>query len=295
MIKRFLLFVSIITSFFTLKAQTSIENQDELKSLSERWDLDKENRQGTFKLASYRPIYVTAGRWSSNPNTLPQSENPDFSTTVPEEYNNFEAKFQLSFKSKVAQSLLFGAADLWVGYTQKAHWQIYNPGLSRAFRELNYEPELMLNFPIDVKLGGLNLRMAGVTFNHQSNGRDLPRSRSWNRFIFNFAFESKNFQLTLSPWFRLNDEEDENPMITDYIGNGSVMAIYKLNKHRFYVIGTNTFTFKDNRGSLEFNYLYPINRDLNFQAQIFTGYGETLVDYNHYQTTVGLGVSFVNW
>lgn len=105
MIKRFLLFVSIITSFFTLKAQTSIENQDELKSLSERWDLDKENRQGTFKLASYRPIYVTAGRWSSNPNTLPQSENPDFSTTVPEEYNNFEAKFQLSFKSKVAQSL----------------------------------------------------------------------------------------------------------------------------------------------------------------------------------------------
>ncbi|HDZ14959.1 MAG TPA: phospholipase, partial [Pricia sp.] len=76
---------------------------------------------------------------------------------------------------------------------------------------------------------------------------------------------------------------------------GRVTAIYKLKKNTFYAIGTNTFTLKDNRGSLEFNYLYPINKDLNLQAQFFTGYGETLVDYNHHQTTFGLGVSFINW
>ncbi|KKN12127.1 hypothetical protein LCGC14_1019560, partial [marine sediment metagenome] len=171
----------------------------------------------------------------------------------------------------------------------------YNTEISRAFRELNYEPELMLNFPLNLEIAGLTLKMAGVTFNHQSNGRDIPRSRSWNRVIFNFAFESENLQLYVSPWIRLSDEEDENPLITSYIGNGRVTAIYKLKKNTFYAIGTNTFTLKDNRGSLEFNYLYPINKDLNLQAQFFTGYGETLVDYNHHQTTFGLGVSFINW
>lgn len=277
------------------KAQQLTADQTELKSLSTLWDLDKDTRRGNFKFTSYKPVYVTAGRWSNNPNTLPQSENPLYSSTVPKAFNNYEAKFQLSFKTKVIQSLFFGKGDVWVGYTQKAHWQIYNTEISRAFRELNYEPELMLNFPLNLQIAGLTVKMAGVTFNHQSNGRDIPRSRSWNRVIFNFALESENFQLYLSPWIRLSDEEDENPLITSYVGNGRVTAIYKLKKHTFYAIGTNTFTLKDNRGSLEFNYLYPINKDLNLQAQFFKGYGETLVDYNHHQTTFGLGVSFVNW
>jgi phospholipase A1 len=294
MIKKTLLFFTLTLLYVTIQAQTFSKNSAELKSISESWDLDKGNKQGTFKLISYKPIYVTAGRWSDNPNTLPQSENPEYSSTEAIEYNNFEAKFQLSLKTKVVQSLL-GKVDIWVGYTQKAHWQIYNTEISRAFRELNYEPELMLNVPVDVKLGGLRLKMVGVTYNHQSNGRDLPRSRSWNRVIFNVALESKNLQLYLSPWIRLSDDDDENPLITSYIGNGRITAIYQLKKHTFYTICTNTFTLKDNRGSLEFNYLYPINRDLNIQAQFFTGYGETLIDYNHYQTTFGIGVSFVNW
>ncbi|REE27514.1 phospholipase A1 [Winogradskyella pacifica] len=294
-LKKIAVFIILVLSISISKAQELEENEIGLKSLSEIWDLDKETKQGVFKLRSYKPVYVTAGRRSNNPNKLPYSENPDFSSTIPKEFNNYEAKFQLSFKTKLAESLFFGKGDLWVGYTQIAHWQIYNTELSRAFRELNYEPELMLNFPLDIKIAGLTLKMFGVSFNHQSNGRDLPRSRSWNRVIFNLALESKNLQIYLSPWIRLNDEVDENPLITNYIGNGRLKAIYKLKKHTFYAIATNSFSLKDNHGSLEFNYLYPINKDLQVQAQFFTGYGETLVDYNHYQSTFGIGVSFVNW
>lgn len=284
-----------IISVLNVKAQKQTVGQDPLNSLSQLWDLDKDNKQGNFKLTSYRPIYVTAGRWSDNPNQQPQSENPDYSSTVPIDYNNYEAKFQLSFKTKIAQSLFFGNGDLWVGYTQRAHWQIYNTDISRAFRELNYQPELILNFLVNAKIAGLNLKMMGVSFNHQSNGRDLPRSRSWNRVIFNIALESEDLQIYINPWIRLNDDEDENPLITSYIGNGSITGIYRLKKHKFYAIATNSFSLKNNRGSIEFNYMYPINNGLNMHAQLFSGYGETLVDYNHYQNTIGIGVSFVNW
>ena len=293
---RFLLLpVLFLLSLPVLNAQELIDEPQAIRDLSTVWDLDSANKQGTFKLTAYKPIYVTAGRWSNHPNTQPFSENPEHSVTEPTAYNNFEAKFQLSFKTKIAESILFGKGDIWIGYTQIAHWQIYNTDISRAFRELNYEPEVMLTFPLNLSFAGLNVKMAGVSFNHQSNGRDLPRSRSWNRIIFNVAMESKHLQLYISPWIRLPDDEDENPMITDYIGNGRVTAIYRLKKHTFYGILTNSFSFNDNHGSLQFNYLYPLTEDLNIHAQLFTGYGETLIDYNHYQNTIGLGVSFTNW
>lgn len=273
----------------------SLQDNVYYKTLSQRWELNKEEKKGTFRLTSYKPFYITAGRRSNNPNRQPYSENPDYSVLETKPYNNYEARFQLSFKTKVLESFLFGYGDLWVGYTQVAHWQIYNTELSRPFRELNYEPEVILNFPLKFKLLGFDFRMASIGFDHQSNGRDLPRSRSWNRIMFNIAIERKNLQINLKPWIRLKDEIDENPLITNYIGRAEGIAVYKLNKHSFYVIATNSLSFNDNHGSLQFNYLYPIKANLRAQLQIFNGYGETLIDYNHKQTTLGIGISFVDW
>ncbi len=265
------------------------------RSLSESWALTPEAQRGTLRLTSYKPFYLTAGRWTNDPNEQPSSENPAYSVPEARAYNNYEARFQLSFKTKVLQDFLFGTGDLWVGYTQYAHWQIYNTALSRPFRELNYEPEIMVNFPINARLFGLDLKMAGASFNHQSNGRDLPRSRSWNRVIFNLAMEGKNIRIHLKPWIRLPDADDENPLITSFIGRGEAIVVYRAGKHIAYAVGTNTLTLKQNRGGLQLNYLYPVKANLRLQAQFFTGYGETLIDYNHRQTTIGLGVSFVDW
>lgn len=265
------------------------------KSLSQRWELDPEDKLGTFRLMSYKPFYFTAARWSDSPNKQPFSENPAYSLDEPSAYNRFEAKFQLSFKTKVLQSFLFGYGDLWVGFTQVAHWQLYNPELSRPFRELNYEPEIMLNFPMKIKLPGISLRMAGVAFNHQSNGQDLPRSRSWNRIIFHLGLERENFQVFIRPWIRLSDQDDENPEIVDYIGKMELSAMYERNGHGFHLLGTNNLSSTDNRGSYQLNYLFPIRANLRGHVQVFTGYGETLIDYNHKQTTLGLGLSFVDW
>lgn len=265
------------------------------KTISEQWELDEKDKRGTFRLNSYKPFYVTAGRRSNNPNTLPQSENPAYSATIPKPYNNYEARFNLSFKSKLLQSFLFGKGDLWMAYSQVAHWQIYNTELSRAFRELNYEPELIANFPLNFKFLGFDAKMAGVGFNHQSNGGDIPTSRSWNRVIFRFAMERDKLQIYLRPWIRLKDEEDENPLITDYIGRGEATVVYTVKKHSFYLVASNSLKTKNNRGNVQLNYVYPIWGNLRAQMQFFNGYGETLIDYNHKQTTFGLGISFIEW
>ena len=264
------------------------------KSFSQRWELDSIHRKGTFKLVSHKPIYITAGRWSSNPNEKPYSENPEYSATEEQDFNPYEAKLQLSFKTKLVQGLFWGKADIWLAYTQKAYWQIYNKDLSRAFRELNYEPELIFVYPLKINAFGGHFRAAGISINHESNGRDFPLSRSWNRIIFNVGYEIDNWTVSLNPWIRYSDTDDENPAITKFIGNGEVNVAYFYNRHEFYSIIRHPIDRIDG-GSIQLNYVFPMRGHLSGHVQFFRGYGETLIDYNHRQTTIGIGISFANW
>ncbi len=266
------------------------------QTMTQRWELDSASRRGTFLITPFKPVYFTAGRRSNNPNRRPVSENPLYSLLFPVDYNNYECKFQLSFKTKLVEGLIKDKGDIWVGYTQKAHWQIYNEKLSRPFRELNYEPEVILNFPTQFPLLGFNTRMLGIIFNHQSNGRALPLSRSWNRIIFQAGFERKNWQVFLRPWIRLHDKDDENPAIQNYIGRAEAIIVRNLGRHQLSVIGTHSMRLgRNNRGSLQANWVLPVFRNIKVQAQFTHGYGETLVDYNHKQTTFGISVSFMEW
>ncbi|WPP49854.1 phospholipase A [Catalinimonas niigatensis] len=293
-----LLLLFLVGWILSAPAQSIIEESKAvyIKSISERWELDSATRQGVFRLTYYKPFYVTAGRWSSNPNEQPRSENPNYSVSDPIAYNNYEAKFQLSFKTKLLQTIFWGYGDLWMAYTQKAHWQIYNTNISRAFRELNYEPELILNFPINIEILGFRARTLGVAFNHQSNGREVPLSRSWNRIIFHMGLEREHWMLVVRPWIRLPDEDDENPLITDYIGRGELTLAYSTGKHQLYLLATSPLRWETlDRGSTQLNWVFHIEGNIKGQLQLSTGYGETMIDYNHRQTTIGLGVSFVDW
>lgn len=90
------------------------------------------------------------------------------------------------------------------------------------------------------------------------------------------------------------DEEDENPKITKYIGDGELEVSNNFGKHEIYTIISHSFsTFK--KGNIQLNYVFPIRGHLRGHAQVFHGYGETLIDYDLSQTTIGLGISFANW
>ena len=266
------------------------------ETLSERWELERKDHRGVFIITPYKPVYVTAGRWSNSPNTKPFSENPLYSAPDKINYNNYEAKFQFSLKTKAIQGMFRGHADLWVAYTQKAHWQIYNSELSRPFRELNYEPEIILNFPVKYSFLGFTGRMVGVTFVHQSNGMSLPSSRSWNRIVGFAAFERDLWQVTLRGWYRLPDEEDENPAIADYAGRGEVIVVRNIGLHQLSLIAASGLRPDHaGRGNVQLNWVFPIINNFRGQLQLSDGYAETLIDYNHRQTTIGVSVALIDW
>lgn len=266
--------------------------------LDQRWELSEESKLGTWQLRAYQPMYVLPVMWTSDKNTLPQSPNPLNTVTEKQDLYSTEAKFQISLKTKALEDIFGNNGDVWVGYTQSSRWQVYNEDNSRPFRETNYEPEASLIFRTNYNLLGLHGRLLGLTFNHQSNGRSDPFSRSWNRVILNVGFERDNFALMLRPWYRMEEDakDDNNPDIKDYIGRGDLTAFYKWKDHNFSLMLRHTLKGgDDNRGAVQFDWAFPLSGALRGHLQVFEGYGESLIDYNHKATYVGLGVSLMNW
>ena len=289
----------LLFPFVSVNAQIEalFNNNIQLSSMTERWELDTTAVRGTFLLTPYKPVYTMPIIWTSNVNEQPHSGNvsPDY-IAPPRANSNIESKFQLSFKTKVLQNFFWGHGDLWLAYTQVSHWQIYNTKLSRPFREVNHEPELILNFPVKFKLFGFNTRMIGMALNHQSNGKGNPYSRSWNRVIFHAGFERNNWTVYVRPWFRMPDAIDDNPDISEYIGRGDVNIIYAKNGNILSFIGTHNLNFNSKaKGGASFSWSYPIKGNLKGLLQVSHGYGESLIDYNHSQTTVGVGFSLIEW
>ena len=266
--------------------------------LDSRWELAKDSKLGLYQLRAYKPIYLLPAFWSSKPNRMPHSSNPRNTAIAAEDLDPTELKFQLGFKTKVAENLFGDNGDVWVGYTQSSRWQSYNSELSRPFRETNYEPEAMLMFRNGYSLLGWNGRMSGIGINHQSNGRSTPLSRSWNRVILNIGLDRENWALVLRPWYRIPESrhDDDNPDIEDYIGRGDATLVWNRDGHELSLTGRHSLRRGDrSHGSLQLDYGFPINRLLRGHVQVFDGYGESLIDYNHRATYVGVGFSLLEW
>ncbi|WP_278396529.1 phospholipase A [Acinetobacter venetianus] len=266
--------------------------------LDRRWELSEESKLGVWNIRAYQPVYLLPAFWTSDKNEFPSSPNPNNTVTDKQNLTSTEAKFQISLKTKAWENIFGNNGDLWLGYTQSSRWQVFNSEESRPFRETNYEPEASLMFRTNYEILGLNARLLGVTLNHQSNGRSDPLSRSWNRVIFNLGFEKDNFALMLRPWYRVeeNAKDDNNPDIKDYIGRGDLTAFYRKGDNDFSLMLRHSLKGGDrSHGAVQFDWAFPIKGKLRGHLQLFDGYGESLIDYNHRATYVGLGVSLMNW
>jgi phospholipase A1 len=259
------------------------------------WELDAEHDRGTFRMVPHRANYLLPLRYGDSLNRRPRSPAPDHSVTEDLPIEKAEAKFQFSFKFKAISSLLGDNGDVWLAYTQQSHWQVFNAAFSSPFRETNYEPEVILSLRTAADVFGWRWQLVNFGLVHQSNGRGLPLSRSWNRVYAQFGLERGNFTLLARPWIRFSESgaTDDNPDMRAYYGSGDLRLAYANAGHVWSALGR--YSVAGRRGALQFEWAFPLRGALKGYLQLTSGYGESLIDYNHAQTTVGLGLLLLPW
>jgi len=252
------------------------------------WGFLPDSRKAYVRL--HQPNYLLFARYTTDVNREPYE--PLFEAFAEDyDFEDVEAKFQISIKGRLAttEDRRWG---LWFAYTQQSQWQVYASDISSPFRETNYMPELFGSFRPGVELGGWRWNLLNFGFTHQSNGRADPISRSWDRLFVEGGIDHEDFALIVRAWSRVKpgDYEDDNPDILDYMGHGQVTALYRWRDNTFTLMGRgNPSTGK---GAAQFSWTsQPVLGPMRVHFQLFSGYGESLIDYDWNQTTVGVGVT----
>ena len=197
-----------------------------------------------------------------------------------------ELEFQISLAFPLWRGIAGDNSVLAASYTQGSWWQASNTKESSPFRETNYEPQLFLGWATDYDFAGWTLRDVEVGVNHQSNGRSDPTSRSWDRAYTRLMAQNGNWQVELKPWLRFGNKDD-NPDINKYMGYYRLKVGYAWGPSVFSV--ESRYNWNSGYGSAQLGWSYPITSHVRFYTQLFSGYGESLIDYNHKQTRIGVG------
>ena len=279
-------------------------------TLSRFWELEAGTDCGALRFRGYRPMSVSVVG-SDSVNQRPTSASPGHSAARVTDYRKTEMRLQLSVRTKLAKGLLTPEGSqlrdsLWFGYSQQSYWQLFNADLSRPFRNTDHEPEFMYVYPTDASLpGGWRWRYSGVGLVHQSNGQSLPLSRSWNRVYLMTGLELQDrWYVNARIWKRVHESrnEDDNPDIGNYVGRAELGLGWNVNQNH-----TLTFTARHSlgstaRGSVRLDWLHRLgtkwvgaSSNLRLHTQLFSGYGDSLIDYNRKRTVFSVGVSLLDF
>lgn len=235
-----------------------------------------------------------------------------------------QVKFQISMKFRILEPnlyvLKYNLFPAYVGYTQKSLW---NKGQdSMPFEESNYNPEFFLEYPVRfLNIGRFKLRNVVVCLlEHESNGLDAAKSRSWNRQYvqLKFGLESKeklkiansfladkaslHVRLWRASGYAGQDEYlrsvGSSRKFLDYMGQGEIGISVRnflwrgsLENHQL-DLRTPLFRYKrKNSYELQFRQQLP-HMNFAIYAQYWSGYGETLLRFDQYGHRAFAGLSF---
>jgi phospholipase A1 len=274
----------------TLKsnAEIQVKNSDQNKTVVAAEKYEKEYSLLPFHV--YNPNYFLPFSYKTNGDYMNTFDNHIKTESV-------ESEFQISFATNLFEDLLGYDETYTFAYTQQSFWQTYVS--SPYFRETNYSPEFFVKFPMkELDFYGLDSMRFG--YKHQSNGRGGLHERTWNRIYSGFLFKHGNFSTDLKLWYRIPDGEpykvgvwggDHNPDLVDYMGYGELNFEYQLGEHQFRTM----FRYGNEKkvGAAELSWSYPFfgYESLYWFAKVFTGYGESLIDYDDEVTSFSLGIS----
>ncbi len=223
----------------------------------------------------YKDNYFTVG---TQPFVKPTSTNSD-------------VKFQLSFMFRLTEATLPWKSYLFLMYTQKTFWNVFQESL--PMRDINFNPGLGWAKPFfskDRYMGKLTLLIE-----HESNGRDGDASRSWNKIsLCGSTIIDEWLMVHAKFWIPIIDGGN-NKDILRYCGiyQGGLMVTTP-NKEWSWGL-----TWVKRQGwNLNFNTIWEVSwrvsdkMNLNLYAQYYNGYGENLIDYKQFHSRLRVGLVF---
>ena len=289
----------ILILIFVISVQlfaVKVENFKTIKLDKIKNDNSKENMQkwldGNFALETYKVNYILPYGYS----------NKGYGTKGPLKYDNIEAELQVSLKLLVGRNL-FGLHEYYyMSYSHKSFWQIYIN--SSPFRETNYNPEAFMVIPVADNYSLFRLRSVKFALAHKSNGQPNTEnveingvkiknlSKSVNYIYTTLRFQHSTLITDFTLWVPLGKGSNlsDNPDLLDYTGNAQIKFTYFYKKNMFTLMGRGNLLTK--KGATEATYSYPLHNNTNLYIKVFSGYGESLIDYNRALTKASVGFSF---
>ncbi len=286
-----ILFLSNVVAFATTTAIPPPPKQTtQTDPVQFRNNQEKKQINNPFAITFYEPTYILPFYYSSSHSAIYKNNTPNQQTLQRAEVN-----FQFSLKAPVWKNILRQKNILYVAYTQLSFWQAYNK--SAFFRDTDYQPEIFLANELDKPLSkNWDLQFINVGVVHQSNGRGDSLERSWNRLYVEGIFSRDNLVFNIRPWYIFPDGSlhADNPNISDYLGHGRLLIAYKF---RTQTLSFMTYNIENGfkRTAVKLAWSLPLTAKLRGYVQWFSGYGESLLEYNHHSNSIGLGIALSDW
>lgn len=282
--------IFIILFFLTVIFSSQKIYAQENTAADKKSTLEVQADSNPYVISLYQPTYFMPFSYVSSFSEAAETDAPDNQSL-----NHIEAKFQFSVKTAVLRNIFNYKNSLNLAYTQLSFWQLYDN--SPFFRETNYQPEIFFENILDKNLwsSGWKFHNFNIGFIHDSNGRGGSNERSWNRIYGEAVFSNPNWMISVRPWYVLNTESLQNNRdIAEFLGYERVIISYQWHKQVFSLQGYN-LEHLSSKASAELTWSFPLIKQVRGYVQLFSGYGQSLIDYNQYANSASIGIALNDW
>lgn len=129
---------------------------------------------------------------------------------------------------------------------------------------------------------------------HQSNGYGNALERSWDRLYVEAISSVGNWMVSLKPWYIISTDSNNNN-IAEFLGYGQILVGYKYHKQVFSITAHNILESGGKRATAEMTWSFPLTPYIKGYVQLFSGYGQSLIEYNHRTNSAGVGIALSDW
>lgn len=201
---------------------------------------------------------------------------------------NSDAKFQLSVMQRLTNSNLIWDSHLFFQLTLTTYLDVFEP--SFPLHDMSINPGFGLNKYLfkDGKYIGQGYLM----IEHESNGFDSIKSRSWNKISIAANIRmTRNWELQAKGWIPIVDGRYSQHILR-YQGLFFVGSTFSTNNKRLNLSMMFTPTYRKRAGvnsQFELNFRLLKKQPVYAIMQYYNGYGENLLDYDVYKSRLRVG------